>query len=82
MTDDAGGGDDGGGDGDDAGDGDDDHKFGTGYHTSCCVNAIQFRPSSQTSRHTTLCFKKEFTLLLFSITKSDVDRFQYYLVGM
>jgi len=30
----------------------------------------------------TLCFKKKFTLLLFAITKSDVDRFQYYLVGM
>ena len=25
---------------------------------------------------TTLCFKKKFTLLLFAITKSDVDRFQ------
>ena len=24
----------------------------------------------------TLCFKKKFTLLLFAITKSDVDRFQ------
>ena len=26
--------------------------------------------------NTTLCFKKKFTLLLFAITKSDVDRFQ------
>ena len=25
---------------------------------------------------TALCFKKKFTLLLFAITKSDVDRFQ------
>jgi len=27
-------------------------------------------------KHTTLCFKKKFILLLFAITKSDVDRFQ------
>jgi len=28
------------------------------------------------SGRNTLCFKKKFTLLLFAITKSDVDRFQ------
>jgi len=28
------------------------------------------------TRRYTLCFKKQFTLLLFAITKSDVDRFQ------
>jgi len=28
------------------------------------------------STQNTLCFKKKFTLLLFAITKSDVDRFQ------
>jgi len=27
-------------------------------------------------------FQKKFTLLLFAITKSDVDRFRLYLAGM
>jgi len=37
-----------------------------------CLASIDFFTLSVT----TLCFKKKFTLLLFAITKSDVDRFQ------
>ena len=35
-----------------------------------------FLRTIQCKNYYTLCFKKKFTLLLFAITKSDVDRFQ------
>jgi len=44
------------------------------------VNTWQLCSNDHLTGHqtaqSTLCFKKKFTLLLFAITKSDVDRFQ------
>jgi len=39
-------------------------------------HVIYERPEVEPLMFYTLCFKKKFTLLLFAITKSDVDRFQ------
>jgi len=52
------------------------------------LGAVSYSPSIVTMALSRIVFKiytvfqKKFTLLLFAITKSDVDRFQYYLVGM
>jgi len=49
------------------------------YFRTPLANFLLFRPNSVeygNFKTTTLCFKKKFTLLLFAITKSDVDWFQ------
>jgi len=47
---------------------------GTVTISHACSDGLVIMPTK--TMYTTLCFKKKFTLLLFAITKSDVDRFQ------
>ena len=52
------------------------HFYQIGYVTFVLNTSIYFTDVFQQLYRYTLCFKKKFTLLLFAITKSDIDRFQ------